>query len=59
MKKFEYTSIMHKDWYAEPEEELNKLGAEGWELVSVHVTDPGIPTRQTQHFWLKREAVSK
>jgi hypothetical protein len=34
MKKFEYTSKRY-DWSNVSDEELNELGSQGWELVSV------------------------
>jgi hypothetical protein len=32
---FEYKVLFHVDRYTTIDEELNKLGAEGWELVAV------------------------
>ncbi|MDR2561536.1 MAG: DUF4177 domain-containing protein [Holophagales bacterium] len=39
---WEYKTASTTDQKGLPEEELNKLGKEGWELVAINTTDPGI-----------------
>ncbi len=71
MKKFEYKTLKAKEeveggfWSAKPnalnsektELYLNKLGSEGWELVSVFDTNQGHGTTNEIIFVFKREII--
>ena len=50
MKKFEY--LIKENLYTNA---LNKLGQEGWELVSIVY----VPTSYTKCFYFKREIIEK
>jgi hypothetical protein len=58
MKKFEYKIIAHEDGFRE--EDLNELGADGWELVEVlmlaNIPRFGLVAGKVPHFIFKREA---
>lgn len=52
MKKYEYKRIM----YDPNDRELNELGSDGWELVSVTVVPSGYSSKSVlKTFYFKRE----